>query len=100
MPTLENQVGSLEPIWWKKKADFHKLYSDLNTYCGTHSPTHMYIHPKHIRNPPSYTHYMTSASSPSLELLGTQRVGNVLNGVTQTMCVVIGGVDAPVEQKH
>lgn len=51
-----------------------------------------------MRNP--YTHYMSSASSPSLKLLGTQGVGDVFDGVTETVCIVVGGVDAPVEQKH
>lgn len=91
-----SRKSSWIPGTYMVEEDFHKLYSDHNTHCGTHNPTHMYIHPKQIRNPPSYTHYMTSASSPSLELLGTQRVGDVLDGVTQTVCIVVGGVDAPV----
>ena len=33
--------------------------------------------------------------SPGLKLFGTQRVGDVLDGVTQTVSEVIGGVDTP-----
>ena len=33
--------------------------------------------------------------SPGLELLGAQRVGNVLNGVTEAVGEVVGGVDTP-----
>ena len=34
-------------------------------------------------------------SSPGLKFLGTQRVGNVLNGVTEAVGEVVGGVDTP-----
>ena len=36
-----------------------------------------------------------TCSSPGLKLLGTQRVGNVLNGVTETVGEVVGGIDTP-----
>lgn len=35
--------------------------------------------------------------SPGLELLGTQRVADVLNGVTQTVGEVIRWIDTPEE---
>ena len=40
-------------------------------------------------------HTEQQSAVPSLELLGAQRVRDVLNGVTQAVSEVVGGVDAP-----
>lgn len=35
---------------------------------------------------------------PGLKLFGTQRMGDVFNRVTQTVCVVIGRVNTPEKE--
>lgn len=43
---------------------------------------------------------MGPAPSPGLEFLGAERVGDVLDGVTETVRVVVGGVDAPAGHRQ
>lgn len=37
---------------------------------------------------------------PGLELFGAERVCDIFNGVTQTVCIVVRGVYAPVDPKQ
>ena len=39
---------------------------------------------------------LLSLNQPCLELFGTEGVGDILDGVTETVSEVIGGVDAPL----
>lgn len=43
---------------------------------------------------------MGPAPSPGLEFLGAEGVGDVLNGVTEAVRVVVGGVDAPAGHRQ
>lgn len=44
----------------------------------------------------TYTHTLVPLHSPGLELLGTEGMCDVLNGVTEAVGVVVGGIDAPL----
>lgn len=56
------------------------------------------MHPRQIMIHLNYHRLPKNSCLPGLELFGTQGVCDIFNRVTQTVGVVISGVDAPAEK--